>query len=279
MFKPIIFLSIIFLASDLSACPLIADRFIDFNCDQRFKVAFTGDSITRGVGDRDNGNRGGYVKRVRRFVRQLRTSNLGNSGATAGELFSQLRRDAQNGRRGIINRLADADIVIIDVGRNGFGRNIFNDIPPESVVRNIRRTVRFLRRRVRSISGVTPLVIVNTLIPSQLPGHQGYVDAINNILLRDRSDRLPVELLYHRNVTTSVLSSDRLHPDSAGYESLARLIARFLRNKAQRLQAAEREDLDEDGIFDIFEEQFGTMVDNPDSDGDGIPDGIDVFGE
>lgn len=254
------------------ACPLIAKRFIDFNCDQKFKIAFTGDSIARGVGDDENNDNGGYVKRVRKYVRRLKTSNLGSPGTTAEELLRDFRRNID--KRKTSKRLADVDIIFIDVGRNDY----WQDTPALSVVRNIKRTIRFLQKNVKAQTGVRPLFVVSTLIPTNRSFQQPYVDEINEALVRFKANDLPVELLFHENFSTSILSFDDLHPDGPGYESLAQFISEFLKNRAQSIQSAKRRDRDNDGIFDKFEEQFGTLKGNPDSDGDGILDGEDVFG-
>ena len=263
--------------SSAVACPTIGiDEFVDFTCDQRFRVSFVGDSIVRGVGDRVNRNRGGYVKRLNELYgdnrETIRFFNLGIPGITTTRLLRELKENLNNSTAPIARRkTTDVDIVIIDVGRNDF----FKEMPASFSVRNIRRIVKTLRREI-SKRGVTPFIVVSTLIPTNRGFQQPFVDEINRQLLQFQSKNLPTHLHMDR-LPVRFISADNLHPSSRGFDRLTEIIFKFLTDRASKLMKAERKDKDKDNIFDRFEPGFGTSAKKQDTDGDSISDGDELF--
>ena len=126
------------LSSKAFACPLINGELIDFNCNQEFKISFTGDSITRGIGDRANGNKGGFVKRTKNLLGPVKTGNLGDPGANSGALLRAFKRNIN--KRKTSKRLLNADILFIHIGTNDYWRGT----SPEAVIRNIQKIITFL---------------------------------------------------------------------------------------------------------------------------------------
>lgn len=275
--------TIVVITSDLVACPRIPLRMVDFNCDQQYKVAVVGDSIVRGVDgdnpDHFNEGDGGYVARL-----QAQTgytfANIGVKGIRSDQLLRDFRRNID--KRLTSRLLRQADIVIIDVGRNDFWNSPLEQITLPTV-RNIKRIVSFLKRKYRERdSGVVPYFMVATLIPTTRTNIreldlQLFVDDLNDNLRRFKSHGLPVELLFDEAFDTSILGVDQLHPNPAGYQRIADYIEHDLRNRVNKILRKQRKDLDRDGIYDMFEQWFQMDPTNPDTNGDGILDGKEVF--
>ena len=106
-------------ASALQACPLVDGLYADWNCDQQFKITFTGDSIVQGVGDERNVNNGGYVLRLRRRLGQ-NVVGFGIPGIHTDGLLRALQREFESGNRDVIRKFKNADVIVIDVGRNDY---------------------------------------------------------------------------------------------------------------------------------------------------------------
>jgi lysophospholipase L1-like esterase len=261
-------------AAPSSACPLVLKGLIDWNCDGKFKIFFTGDSIVSGAGDSLHHDWGGYPLRVQQHFPRAATVNYGIRGITSGGLLrnfiSNLHR---KGRNGIKQQLRNSDIVIIDVGRNDY----WDETSPGSVVRNIARMVEVIREFVAGTGETVPFVVVTTLVTNARSFQKPYVDEINRLLLHYRSSKLPVQIRFD-GMSSSLLGGDGLHPTSEGYDYLAGVVLKFLKGHGQELMAARRRDRDADGIYDLFErEKFDTDPDSPDTDGDGLSDGQEVF--
>lgn len=252
------------------ACPNV-HGFVDMNCDGKYRVVFTGDSIVYGRGDYSHHNRGGYPARVKEQYPRIGVVNFGLPGFTSGRLLSGFKRYLTRPKAPVLMRRAD--LIMIDVGRNDW----WKDIPPGMVVRNIVRLVKLFRDYYSDKRGTTPLIVVSTLIPSSRSGQRSYVAELNNLLLTYRSKSLPVRVRFDR-MNPKYLISDQVHPNSKGYNYLGRVACRFLSGRAQVLCANKRPDRDSDGIYDVFEGlKFGTDPDNPDTDGDTYSDGQEVF--
>ena len=263
------FIFIFFALVDFAnACPLVKDL-IDFNCNNRLKVTIIGDSIVKGVGDSRYNGDGGYPLRIRQDL-NIRVENLGVPGITSSQLLRDL---IQNSNQQITHKkLRNADIIIIDVGRNDFWKNA----TPESVARNIQKLIRQLTPIMKEKGGV-PYFVVATLVPTKRSFQQPFVDGINSALLRFKSRRLPTNLYFHK-LPNTVISDDMLHPSSKGYRRIAKFTEKYLKGRAQVAMAKQRPDNDFDGIFDLFEDtKFFTDKYNPDTDGDSFTDFEEIF--
>jgi len=259
--------------SQAAACPLVG-RFVDYNCDQLYKIAFVGDSIVVGVGDSLYGSHGGYPLRIQKRFSTSRVVNLGVPGVTSLRLYQLLASGLRPGTPSPLKaQLRSADIIVIDVGRNDY----WQKVPPGMVVRNIFRIAGLLRSQLFK-NGVAPLVVVATMIPNARSCQAPYVSEINSLLLRYRFPHLPGYLRFDRDMSTSLLGGDGLHPTSAGYERMAKIAAHYLTHEAQEWSMRHRPDMDADGVYDLFEKKkFKTDPNRPDTDGDGYVDGEELF--
>ena len=97
------------------------------------------------------------------------------------------------------------------------------------------------------------------------------------ILLKIRGRDLPAYLRFD-TLNPALLSSDGLHPTSAGYDVLGDIARQYIIGDAQTRSEISRPDVDEDGIYDLFErKKFKTSPKIADTDADGLEDGAEVF--
>ena len=252
------------------ACPEV-QGLIDYNCDGKVKIVVTGDSEVRGVGDERNGGSGGYVLRLKRNFPGAIIKQVGKPGYTASRLLTHLKQEFLRGGRDA-RTLRQSDVIIIDIGRNGY----FRDESPSLVARDIRRISDLLKSSVRK-NKVKAFVVTATMFPTPRAFQAPYVREINDNLLAMNSPAFPVLLRLNR-LPTSIISSDGIHPNSRGYNRVGRKVRRFLSNKLKNTLLQSRPDTDGDDIYDPFEQRlFSTDPDNPDTDGDGLTDGEEVF--
>lgn len=253
------------------ACPRIGNL-CDFNCDQEIRIAATGDSITRGIGEALN--RGGYVSRIGDRLPKATVLNLGIPGITSKQLLRDFKKNLRSGRTGTtFQKSRDTDIFIIAVGVNDY----WGRLPVERTVTNIRRLVAFIRSRVRALSGVTPYVVVATVPPIKRDFQKPFVAALNARLLASSSTALPVKLRFDR-LPPSIVSEDLLHPNTAGYKVMGDYVVRFLKGSVQKTLLKLRPDADQDGIYDTFElGRYFTDPLKPDTDDDGLTDREEIF--
>ena len=249
-----------------SACPLV-DGLHDFNCNQTVRVVVAGDSVVYGLGDTENGNRGGYVKRLDNLLPQaVQVVGLGTSGIRSDELL----RDFQSGA--YRKRTRRTDILFIDVGRNDCRDNL----PPLRTFRNIKRLVRWARKNIGTATQGPPFIVVTTQIPDRERRRQ-CLEEINRILIQRTSRKMPAYLRFDK-LPDTILGSDGLHPTSAGYQRMAKKMRRFINRRLQTRIQEERPDSDSDGIYDFHENaRFGTNPELADTDEDTLLDGAEVF--
>jgi lysophospholipase L1-like esterase len=105
--------------------------------------------------------------------------------------------------------------------------------PPAKTVTNIRRLVKFLRGRIKSISGVAPYIAVATLTPNGRAFQRPFVEAVNTRLLALDSPQFPVRLRFD-TLPETILSEDLLHPNGAGYDLMTDVRETFLRGPCQK---------------------------------------------
>ncbi len=275
--------TLVVFSSELFACPRIRPRLVDYNCDQAYKVAVIGDSIVEGVdGDRENrytDGDGGYVSRLSNQT-GLNFTNIGVKGTTTDELLRGFRRNID--KRLTTRLLQQADIILIDVGRNDFWNS---PLEPETLpaIRNIQRIIKFLKKTYQERdSHIVPYFIVATLIPTtrtNIRPHdlQLYVEELNSNLRRFKSRGLPVDIYFDQEFDSSILGADGLHPNLAGYQRIADFLEIEFKDRINEILKLKRKDRDKDGIYDIFESWFGMNPRNPDTNSDGILDGKEVF--
>ncbi len=226
------------------ACPDV-DSLLDVNCDGKVKVVTFGDSITRGVAD-ETGL--GYPGRLQVAFPNVEVVNLGVPG-----------ENTYNGRSRAANNFAthsDADFIVILEG--------VNDYFLDSSVSGTRNN---LFSMLSSGEGTGAITLLAKLSQVKRSFQKGWVSSVNNAI----SSRTSIDFYA---LGESIISFDQLHPNGAGYQSMTNLVGSILIT----LTIANRPiDSDADGIYDFAETFFGTGVFTPDTDGDGLLDGAEVF--
>lgn len=266
-----LFIICLLVSSGVSACPLIDGIYADWNCNQRLKITFTGDSIVQGVGDTRYENFGGYIIRLKKKLKHD-IRGFGIPGVHTDGLLRALQREFDYGNSDVIKKFRNADVIIIDVGRNDYWSESHS---AGETARNIKRLVEFFRTEMDA-RGVKPELVVATLLPTHRYIQGYFIRSVNDTLLTYKSKDLPTSLRFDR-VSPAVLSEDGLHPSSKGYSRIANFIKKYIENDLQRILRRKLKDDDADGIYDKFERRYSTDRHNPDTDFDSYLDGEEVF--
>ena len=184
-------------------------------------VAF-GDSITQGFGDDPNRAAKGYPPRLEALLQQrgqnAEVRNEGLGGETTGEGVSRINQALKSGD----------DVLLLMEGTNDIGnQNVSN----ETIVFNLDRIAE--RAEERGLSVVHATVI---------PRYRANFDSTNIVtgdfnggvreLAWSDERRLadPFEILIRQPQNLGQLYFDKLHPNTAGYDLLARVFADVLTN-------------------------------------------------
>lgn len=212
--KTVAFLLALLLVPALAAaCPRI-NGFRDANCDGRLVAVVGGDSVVEGEGDEPNLS-GGYVRRVDAMLPAMEFRNLGVSGIRTDNYLPVLQANPE--------AFVDADIVIFDVGRNDWRL-------PGRTPLDARRGMKALVNFAKAASGGRAYVTASTALPCTVtPEAQEFVRQMNIQYLRAHSSEFRVDVRFDR-LPSTVLSWDELHPDSAGYDTIATYLRNFLVN-------------------------------------------------
>lgn len=261
------------ISSQALACPDIS-KIPDFNCDGKLQISIIGDSLVYGIGDTKNENKGGYVLRASKALPKINFVNLGVPGMRTRELLLLLAGAYKDGTDPETKLAIDeADIVILDVGRND--RWLFGT--PGEAYRNLKRARTIIKKEVTKVKGLPPLVVTAVMmLPNR--GSQGpWMKDLNSIILKKNNAKDPSDLRFDL-VSKRLLSSDQIHPTPAGYTSLASTLVKYLTKKLPSRMRAQRPDSDKDDVPDVLEVNvFGTDPSLPDTDGDSRSDGDELF--
>jgi lysophospholipase L1-like esterase len=260
-------------AAPLHACPLIGGH-VDYNCDGKHRVTFTGDSITRGIGDKDRSfETGGYVLDLAQANPESTMLNLGDPGTTARRLFRTIRRNTKRGTPKVIQRLRNADMFMLEVGTNDYWKGT----PPKTIVRSIKKTLEYLKNWYEEQGSVVPLFVIGTVPPTKRGYQNPYIRYVNQALLAAKSSQFPVEVRFDK-FSPSIIGQDMLHPSARGYLRMSRKVQRWMDRRGTARSLANRHDNDGDGLYDELEAQyFSTDPLVADSDGDGLLDGAEIL--
>lgn len=237
-------------------------------------MAILGDSLVYGIGDAQNGNQGGYPLRLSRKLRRVEVAAVGVPGLTARQLVMRLTRAFSRGRYPELRAaVSGADFVVIDIGRNDrwyFGA-------PQATFRNLKRIRALIANRTKSEDGTAALVINAVLMLPNRGSQAPWIRELNQLILAGNKAAAPADLRFDL-VSKTLLTSDAIHPSSAGYDALRNVLFKYLTRHLPRRMRRLRPDLDGDGIYDMFEvSKFGTDPTLYDTDGDGKSDGDEVF--
>jgi len=262
----------VLLSSTLAtACPAIG-RLPDYNCDGSAVITVLGDSLAYGFGDTKNNNKGGYVLRAQEKFAEATFVNQGVPGLRTQQLISTIRKAfAAPQTDPLAQSLITADLVILDVGRND--RWLMGE--PSAALRNIKRTRELITTQVKALGYSAPLVVTAVLMYPNRGAQGPWVKELDELIIKSGTSDFPADLRFDR-VSKRLLSSDAVHPTSKGYDSMAAIFNNYLSINYKQHTARVRIDGDKDGLYDVFERsKFGTDPMNPDTDGDGIKDGLD----
>lgn len=260
-------------ASSAIACPTIGGL-IDFNCDGKHRVVATGDSFVVGIGDDKLQPEGGYIVRLKEHFPDSELVKLGLRGATAQGLLAFYKQlFVKQPKSKIARQLGYADVLIIDIGRNGY----FSEDTPEFTATAVRRLAKYLEIEIKKRFKYAPIIAIATEAPTTRGYQRSFVADLNDVLLASQTSSMP-PLIRFDLLDPSFISWDGLHPSSAGHRELARYVAEFVGGEAQQLSSRVRPDRDSDGIYDTFEKpKFKTNARVADTDGDELLDGNEVF--
>lgn len=222
-------------------------------------VAF-GDSITEGIGDDPNRAEKGWPPRLETLLQQRGQSaevrNEGVAGETTEEAVSRINRVLEPGD----------DVLLLMEGTNDIG---LKTISNETIVANLDRIAERAEARGLSVVHATVLPRVNTTHDPR-----NLITAAFNGLVRDlawREERKladPFEVFYRLTPNYFQLYDDKLHPNAAGYDLLARVFADVITNidnvppvtgLVEPEDDAQRVPNDAPLVIDLYD--FGTGID------------------
>ena len=184
-------------------------------------VAF-GDSITWGVGDDPNRAEKGYPPRLEALLQQRGQTadvrNEGLPGETTAEGISRIDRVL----------VAGDDVLLVMEGTNDIGnQNVSN----ETIAFNLDRIAEKAKAMGLTVTQATILPRLNTNYDARnlVTGH--YNGLVRDLAWsKERKLADPFEVFYRLNANFAALYDDRLHPNTAGYDLLARVFADVLTN-------------------------------------------------
>jgi len=268
------FIFILFCSAKASlACPDI-DGLADINCDGELRIIAFGDSITAGLVDGPSGqtcnfgmgsrcdSQGGYPGRMQQLLPQTMVINQGVSGEETGEALSRLGSVFAPGE--------DPDYTIILEGVNDHFNGFVGNLTAEDVADNLFDIV-----DAAESAGSVALLASLTSSSNFYNNQQGRTYEFRQEWIDDVNTEIdPFVSLDFASLGLGVIGPDGLHPDGAGYQTMAL----FARNGLALASAQNRpDDLDNDGIYDFAEAGFGSSSSLADTDGDGLLDGEEVF--
>jgi lysophospholipase L1-like esterase len=209
-----------------AACPDVAGL-PDVNCDGAATVVILGDSLVAGIGDTVNDNQGGYVLRTQERFPAARIVGYGVPGLRTQTLVKRLK-DAFAGKKHQLMAadLLDADLVVVDLGRND--RWLFG--LPLDTLRNLKRIRTIVHEGVKAQRDKAPLIVQPVLmLPNR--GSQGpWVKELNALILKEHTPEYPCDLRFDL-VSKRLLAPDNIHPTSKGYAALAQTFTKYLRSE------------------------------------------------
>jgi lysophospholipase L1-like esterase len=253
------------------ACPDIG-RIPDANCDGKATIVVIGDSLVAGTGDTKNGGKGGYVLRAQEYFTEATFANYGEPGLRTPTLIKRVRKAFSNPSTTLLAQdLIAADLVLLDVGRND---RWFYRLPI-TTIRNLIRVRTMIGEEVTKITGNSPLIVTAVLMYPNRSSQGPWVKELDELIAKSDSEQYPADIRFDK-VSKKLLSSDNIHPTPKGYAAMAEVFIKYLLKNYREHINNLRKDSDSDGLFDLYERvKFGTDPANPETDGDGLSDGID----
>ncbi|MDG4657696.1 SGNH/GDSL hydrolase family protein [Ectobacillus antri] len=209
------------------------------------QIVSLGDSLTRGVGDK-NGT--GYIGRVKEglqeeFDQKTTLTNLAVSGAKAPDLIKQL---SDKGARYTIGQ---ADVIVLTIGGNDLfpgwetlANTDFTQYRPDT--ETFQANAKTILTKIREVNPDSPIFWVGLYNPfediPELKGTSRIVADWNSSLEKTALDYERVYVVptfdLFQSSGTKLLYSDHFHPNEAGYALMAE---RLLHNMTTKLDVAE----------------------------------------
>ena len=246
----------------------------DYNCDGVVKIFFIGDSFVYGYGDTVNDNKGGYVLRLESELPDVTVKSYGIQGLRALTLVSTVNKTFTKSNPYPLFRknLEEADVIILDIGRNDrWYRGLAS-----TTYRNLDRITKTIASNILELTGYEPLVIKSNLMIPNRGTQAPWVEGLNHLILTKSTDRFPGDIRFDL-ISKKLISSDNIHPTSAGYSAIAKAFKAYFPKLKKHFQM-NRPDTDRDGISDIFEtNKFFTNPASVDTDSDGKTDTDEIF--
>ncbi|MCB0358838.1 MAG: SGNH/GDSL hydrolase family protein [Bdellovibrionales bacterium] len=226
------------------ACPDI-DGLLDFNCDKKLEIIAFGDSITYGTGDPSGL---GYPGRLNLLLPHAIIRNFGDPGENTPQGVPRAQM--------LFAMYPNADYAVNMEGVNDYW--LFYSSA------NTKNNMVSIRNSAAATGAITML---SSLTAVKREFQKPWVASVNAQLS-------PIKNLDFFSLGEGIIGSDKLHPNAAGYQAMAQ----YLLNQLIALNEVYRPvDTDGDGMYDIGEAIYGSSPTNPDSDGDGLLDGLEVF--
>ncbi len=236
-------------AGSALACPDFGGL-ADLNCDGQVRILCMGDSITAGEND---SSRLGYPGRLESIILPgTNVRNIGIGGEDTGRGRERINRFFSNPA----NR--EFEYVIVLEGVNDY-------FVANHSASNTRSNLFTMIRTASNAGAITMLGSLTAI--KRVTSQKGWVDSVNSQI------RSNVRIDFF-SLGTGIISSDKLHPNDAGYQRMGELAASILRAYSEANRPA---DTDHDGIYDFAEARFGVSPASADADGDGLLDGQEVF--
>jgi lysophospholipase L1-like esterase len=234
------------LSSIAWACPEI-DGLVDINCDRQIVITCFGDSIT--FGRSDSPTIIGYPGRLKNTFPSAQIYNLGVPGE---DTFTARSRAARR-----FSEIGNSDYIIILEGVNDFF------VPVHSAV----STRDNLLAMVASAQNNGALTMLGNLTDILRWQQRPWVLSVNTQID-------PYKQINFFSLGTEIISYDLIHPDAEGYDAMAELVVASIRAMSESNRPA---DTDGDGVYDFAEAWFGGNIFDPDTDDDGLLDGVEIF--
>lgn len=252
------------------ACPFVSGL-PDFNCDGEIVISVLGDSLVYGTEDTENDGKGGYVLRTQEALQGVTVHSFGFPGITTIALTSKVNRSFRKGGPGrLAGALVQSDLIVLDVGRNDEWSKKYSETA--GALKNLREEI---QEQVSEVTGSTPLVVTAVLMITRTIKKGAWIADLNRYIRASNTKSSPADLRFDA-VPWQLCGTDRIHPTSKGYERLSRIFTKYITQSYPKHVEALRKDRDKDGLYDLYERRrFGTDPQNPDTDGDGLFDGLD----
>lgn len=256
-----------------SACPKISGL-IDANCDGEVVVAIFGDSIVRGIRDPNiDKETGGYVKDLESIFPKASFINGGIPGIASGRLYRAFLKNAP--LKGKTYDSIRSDVMLLGVGINDFYE--FTKPNPQETIRNLLRLRSFIRKFGKDEFKVAPILLTINLTNTARGFQEPWVRSVNKLISANSAKLGPV-VKFGDLPARLIVSEDKLHPDAAGYQRLARIVAASLKGEYNKLAKERNTDEDKDDVADWAENKiYFTNPSLADTDGDSLTDGREIF--